>query len=88
MYRRHDGSNNVLATTLPRWNIDAIGERILHISCVYLVHIRFALEVWSDKISIAIAIIIKLLIKIVSRDARYILQVVHRRYLWHLRGKW
>lgn len=83
----HHGAGEALSTPFPYRDIDTVGERVLHVSCVDLVHIGFAFQVRCHEIRIS-PIIIVLLIKIIPSYARYVLQVVQGWYLRHLGRKW
>lgn len=81
----HVGTHEPLATSISCRHIYTIWQSILHISCVDLIHVRLALQIRCNNITISMPIIILLLIKIISRYARYVLQIVHTWDLWHLR---
>ena len=75
-----------MSTSFPDRHVDAVRQCVLHVSCVDLVHVGFTLQVWCHQISIRLpVIVVLLLVEVVPRNARDILQVVQRGNLRHLR---
>lgn len=86
----HDGSCDALAAAFPQRNIDTIGQRVLHIPIVHLLHVRLVFQVGRYEIRVTIAALLLLIlqIEIIARNTRNVLQVMQRWNLWHLGRQW